>query len=78
MRKIYIRELRVPEDAILEVAALLSEKEIENQITGADEKEETVTLEIRYDKEEKETVSEIIDLIDEYETGINEEDEDEE
>jgi len=72
MRKIYVRELQVPEDAILEVASLLSENEIENQITGADEGEETITLEIRYEKEEKDAVSEIIDLIDEYETDINE------
>lgn len=76
MRKIYVRELLVPEDAVLEVATLLSENEIENQIIDSDEKEETITLEVRYEKEEKETIAEIIDLIDAYEKGINDEDED--
>ena len=76
MRKIYVRELLVPEDAVLEVATLLSENEIENQIIDSDEKEETITLEVRYVKEEKETIAEIIDLIDAYEKGINDEDED--
>jgi hypothetical protein len=75
MRKIYVRELQVPEDAVLEVATLLSEHEIENQIIDSDEKEEVITLEIRYEKEEKETVAEIIELIDAYEKGINDEDE---
>ncbi len=75
MRKIYVRELLVPEDAVLEVATLLSENEIENQIIDSDEKEETITLEVRYEKEEKETIAEIIDLIDAYEKGINDEDE---
>ena len=75
MRKIYVRELLVPEDAVLEVAALLSENEIENQIIDSDEKEETITLEVRYEKEEKETIAEMIDLIDSYEKGINDEDE---
>lgn len=76
MRKIYVRDLIVPEDAVLEVATLLSENEIENQIIHSDEKEETITLEVRYEKEEKETIAEIIDLIDAYEKGINDEDED--
>lgn len=53
MRKIYVRELQLPEDAFLEVASLLSENDIENQIIGADEKAETITLEIRYEKDEK-------------------------
>jgi hypothetical protein len=76
MRKIYVRELLVPEDAVLEVASILAENEIQNEIIGADEKEETITLELRYEKEEKETIAEIIDLIDDYEKGINEDEED--
>jgi len=76
MRKIYVRELLVPEDAMLEVATLLSENEIKNQIVDCDEKEETITLEVRYEKEEKETVAEIIDLIDDHEKSINEEEDD--
>jgi hypothetical protein len=76
MRKIYVRELLVPEDAVLEVATLLSENEIENHIVGSDEKDEAITLEVRYEKDEKEMIAEIIDVIDAYEKGINDEDED--
>lgn len=76
MRKIYVRELLVPEDAVLEVATLLSENEIGNQIVGSDKKGESITLEVRYGKDEKETIAEIIDVIDAYEKGINDEDED--
>ena len=78
MHKIYVRELQVPEDAMSEVASILLSNEIENQITNADEKEELITVEVRYEKDEKETIREIIDLIDNYNEGINDEDDDDE
>jgi hypothetical protein len=74
MHKIYVRELQVPEDAMLEVATILSENEIENQITNVNEKEDLITVEVRYEKEEKETIGEIIDVIDGYDEGVNDED----
>jgi hypothetical protein len=75
MKKIFVREIIVPEDAILEVATLLSKNEINNEIIGSDEKEEVITVEVRYEKHEKETIQEVIDLIDTYEEDINDEDE---
>ena len=74
MHKIYVRNLQVPEDAMLEVATMLSENEIENQITDVNEKDELITVEVRYEKEEKETIGEIIDVIDGYDEGVNDED----
>jgi hypothetical protein len=76
MKKIYVRELNVPIDAMLEVAPLLHENEITNEITGSNEDDEIITIEVHYDKEEKETIHKIIGIIDTYDEGANDDEDD--
>ena len=78
MRKIYVKRLQVPEDAILEVATLLAEHEITNEIVGSNEDEELIFLELRYEKDEKEAIAEIMALTNVYENEEEEKEEEEE
>ena len=71
MKKIFIRELHVPTDAIAEVATVLTEKELTNRITDSDEDEEMITLEVEYEKDEKEAIREIIEIINQYDSNAN-------
>ena len=59
----------------MEVADLLIENELPHEITGTDAENNCLTLEIAYEKEERDTIHEIENLIDDYE---EEEEDDEE
>jgi len=66
------KEMEVPVGILVEVADLLIEHEISHKITATDADNDCITLELEYEKEEREIIHEIQDLIDDYE----EEDED--
>ncbi len=72
-------EITVPQGAFAAVAALITEHSLEHTITDADdsEGEETITLSIRYSKDERNAFHEIEDLISEYENRDDEDDDDE-
>lgn len=74
--KIYVQELIIPSDAMPEVATILVDNELTNEIIGSDEENETVIVEVQYEKEERDAVQEILDILESYEDA--EEDEDEE
>jgi len=66
------KEMEIPVGILVEVADLLIEHEISHKITATDADNDCITLELEYEKEEREIIHEIQDLIDDYE----EEDED--
>ena len=69
------KEMEVPVGILVEVADLLIEHEISHKITATDADNDCITLELEYEKEEREIIHEIQDLIDDYEEE-GEEDED--
>jgi hypothetical protein len=83
MSNIRIKEFEVPADIIAEVANIVTSNDLENRITGVDEDETVVFLEVRYDKEEEDqrnAIHEIDDAIadyDEDDDGNNDQEEEE-
>jgi hypothetical protein len=68
------KELVVPTEIIMEVAKMLGENEVTNEIVGATDGEEII-IQVTYDRDERDVISEIKDLIaDCYEIGDQEED----
>jgi hypothetical protein len=81
MSNIRIKEFEVPADIIAEVANIVISNELENRITGVDEDETVVFLEVRYDKEKEDhrnAIHEIDDAIADYDEDDNEKEEEEE
>ena len=78
LSKIYVQELIIPTDAMPEVATILADNELTNEIIGSDEENETVTVEVQYEKEERDAVQEILDLVESYEEAAEEEDDEDE
>lgn len=77
MKTIKVKELEVPIGIIGEVADLIATNNLENSITGTDEDQEIIFIEVRYDKDEedqKAAIHEIEDAINDY----DEEEEDDE
>jgi hypothetical protein len=70
-------ELHVPTGAIIEVADLLLENEITNEIIGTDAEEDTIILEVQYEKEQRDVIHEAEDIISDFHEEENQ-DEDEE
>ena len=60
------KELEVPLGALIEVSDILIENGISNEITGTDEDEDTVTLEVSFTKEERDIIHEVEDLINDF------------
>jgi hypothetical protein len=60
------REIEVPTDLITEISAMLLDADIAPVITGADEENGTVTLEVEYDSEQKDTIGEVKEVIENY------------
>jgi hypothetical protein len=80
MSNIRIKEFEVPADIIAEVANIVTSNDLENRITGVDEDETVVFLEVRYDKEEEDqrnAIHEIDDAIADYDDGDDDEEEEE-
>jgi regulator of RNase E activity RraB len=77
MSSIRIKEFEVPTGVIVEVADIITSKNLENRITGIDEDQTLVFIEVRYDKNEsdqKNAIHEIYDAINEYDDEDNDED----
>ena len=77
MKTIKIKELEVPVGIIAEVADIMVSNDLENSITGSDEDQEIIFLEVRYDKDEeeqREAIHQIEDAINDYD---DDEDDDE-
>ncbi|TWF44675.1 hypothetical protein FHW36_101596 [Chitinophaga polysaccharea] len=60
------RELEVPVAIIAEVANLLCGQEITPEVIEADEKDETITLSVQFTKDQRDTIHQAEDLIDDY------------
>jgi hypothetical protein len=69
------KELDIPVGLLIEVADILIENEISHEITGTNAENDCITLEVSYDKEQRDTIHEIEDLIDDYDEDEDEEDE---
>ena len=76
MRTIKVKELKVPVDAMAEVAQIISENDITNSITGVDDDLTTVFVEVSYENEEKEFIKDIVDVIKEYRDENDDEEDD--
>ena len=69
MKTIKIREFEVPTDIIAEVADIIVANELNNKITGTDEEQSVVFVEVHYDKDnedERQAVHDIDDAINDY------------
>ncbi len=78
LTKIYVKEIEVPAQAIQEVAIILASHDLQNRITDSDVKNETITLTIQYEKEERDIIQEILDLLESYEDAEEEDEDDDE
>ena len=76
MKTIKVQELGVPVDAMAEVAEILCENGITNSITGVDDDLTLVFVEVEYEKEEKQFIHDIEDVIEEYLEEKDDEDDD--
>jgi len=72
------KQLEVPVGALIEVADLLIENEITHQMVATDEDNDTVTIEVEYDRDERDTIHEVEDAIDDYEADEEEDADNEE
>jgi hypothetical protein len=77
MKKYFKDEFEVPIEAMLEVAGIICEHNIDHIIMEVDDAEGIITLQLEYSKEERETIHKIEDLIADYSPGDDEEDDDE-
>ena len=68
------KELEVPLGALIEVSDILIENGISNEITGTDEDEDTITLEVSFTKEERDIIHEVEDLISDFDPDGNQDD----
>jgi hypothetical protein len=82
MKTIKIREFEIPTDIITEVADIIAANDLNNKITGTDEEQTVVFVEVHYDKDdeaERQAVHDIDDVINDYDdeedTEENEDDE---
>lgn len=66
------KQLEVPVGVLIEVADLLIENEITHQMVATDEDNGTITIEVEYDRDERDTIHEAEDLIDDYEENEEE------
>ena len=71
------KEIEVPVGILMEVADLLIENELSHEIIGTDAENNCLTLEIAYEKDERDTIHEIENLIDDYEEEEDNEEEEE-
>jgi len=72
------KQLEVPVGALIEVADLLIENEITHQMVATDEDNDTVTIEVEYDRDDRDTIHEVEDAIDDYEADDDEDADNEE
>ena len=80
MKTIKIREFEVPTDIIAEVADIIAANELNNKITGTDEEQTVVFVEVHYDKdneEQRQAVHDIDDVINDYDDEADDEENEE-
>lgn len=68
-------ELHVPTGAIIQVAEVLLENEVTNEIIGTDADEDTIILEVQYEKDQRKVIHEVEDIISDFLDEADEEDE---
>ena len=71
------KELNIPAAIITEVAEVLLENEIINEIIGADVETDEILIEVQYEREQRDAIHHIEDMISDHEE-TEEEDGDEE
>ncbi len=70
------KELHVPVGAMLDVADVLVQNQINHEIIGTDSDEDTIIFEVQYEKDERDAIHEIEDLIADYVEDEESEDDD--
>ena len=69
--------LAVPSSVIVDVASVLLEHDLQHQIVETDDEEDTITLELEYEREQRDVIHQIEDLINDYEEGEDDDEEEE-
>ncbi|WPV65970.1 hypothetical protein [Chitinophaga sp. LS1] len=69
------KELNVPTSIIIEVADVLLENEITNDIIGTNAENDELVLEVEYEKEQREVIHQIEDMIADHEESDDDEEE---
>jgi len=72
------KEIDVPVDVLIDVVDILIEHELSHQITATDKENNYLTVEVEYDRDERDVIHEIEDVISEYEEEDDEEEDEEE
>ena len=72
------KELSIPAAIITEVAEVLLENEIVNDIIGADIETDEVLMEVQLEREQRDVIHQIEDMISDYHETEEEDDDDEE
>jgi hypothetical protein len=70
--------LSIPAAIITEVAEVLLENEIINDIIGADTEIDEVLIEVQFEREQRDVIHQIEDMISDYEETEEEDDDDDE
>jgi hypothetical protein len=74
--KIIREDIEVPVDIMIEIAGMLLEADIAAIISGSDGDEGTVTLSVDYEPEERQTIHDVNDRIEEYHDEDDDDDDD--
>lgn len=69
----WAKKLIVPLHMMPEVAEFISDKGLEHQITGGDDDQETISIEIYYDRHELDEVNELAEMVDDEDDDSSEE-----
>lgn len=77
-RVLNTKELEVPVGAMIQVADLLIENEISHVLVATDEDNDTVTIEVEYSTNDRETIHAIEDVIDDNTPESADDEEDDE
>ena len=72
------KEMAVPLDVLIDVIDIILEHEICHQITATDSENNCVTVEVQYERDERDVIREIEDVISDYEESDDDENEEEE
>jgi hypothetical protein len=69
------KELNVPAEIMTDFANLIADHEIDNEIMGATDEGEII-IEVRYEKEDRQGIFELMEMIDDYYSEEEEENQD--
>jgi len=68
-------EVNVPQEAITEIAELIEDSEIDANILGTGDDEESISIGFDYTPEQRESMMEILELIEDYNSDEESEEE---